>query len=185
MEILKLNENNVCETIENIIKNQEEKIVYGIPSNFGVFSGNNSLNFNFCKRNNINIMKFPNEGGVIVVGKDDFDIGFFSKNLDYKFNEKLAIDILEFLKSKGLNAELYGNDFVIDKMFKCGSFSSRKYGNLLYSAFHISINVNLPLIESVCIKPMTKIPKGLKDFGIKTEEIKNIFMNFLNKENLI
>lgn len=64
--------------------------------------------------------------------------------------------------------------------YKCGSYSSRRYGDILYSAFHVSINCNLELIKNICNKPMVKIPKGLNDFAITQEDV----IGFLNSLNI-
>lgn len=180
MKIIELDENNVVREITSFIVNQKEGIVYGIPKYTSVFCGrNNNLNVEYCKQYNIKLLQFPNEGGVIVVNKGDFDIGHFSYDIKNTFNKDFANYIIKYLKSFGLDAEFIGNDLILEKTYKCGSYSSRQYGNLMYSAFHISIGMNIELIKNICIKPMIKIPKGLKDYGINTNQIYELFKSFL------
>lgn len=185
MNIVKLNETNLVEKIEEYLSNEIEIAFWGVPTKSSVFVGTNTnLNKNFCLKNNIELLEFPNEGGVIVVSEGDFDIGFISKDINNNFNYNFATKIKEYLNKKGLDAKFDGNDLILNEKYKCGSFSSRRLGNMLYSAFHISINVDLQMIKNICTKPMVKIPKGLSSYGISTEEIKILFLNFMEDINV-
>ena len=181
MKILELNSENVISEINNIISRQEECMVWGIPDNHYAFTGyqNNIINYNNIDKYNVRILNFPNEGGAIITSKGDLDLGHFSKDINNTFNIDVANKLETYLKNKNINAQFIGNDLIVDNKYKCGSFSSRRFKDLLYSAFHISINVNLQIIRDICIKPMSdnKIPKGLSDYGITTEEIKNLIIN--------
>lgn len=186
MEIIELTAENVVSGINGIIKNQQECVVYGVPDKNYVFVGRNDeeqYNKEYCEQNDVELLKFPNQGGIIVSSNGDFDIGHFSKDHFNGFNFKFADMLINFLKDKGINATLVGNDILIDDKYKCGSFSSRIYGEILYSAFHISINVDLQMIKDICVKPMSmfKVPKGLSDYGITTAEIKVLFENFVEE----
>ena len=184
MKIYQLYARNVEQTILKILNSQEECLVYGIPDKKYVFIGfqNNEINLENLKKYNIEILKFPNEGGVIVVDIGDLDFGYFSKDLNNKFNENLALKICEYLKNNNINVEIVKNDLIIDKKYKCGSFSSRIFNNVKYSAFHISINVNLDIIKAICVKPMIKIPKGLSEYGITGLELKDYLMEYLKND---
>lgn len=182
MEIIKLDESNIVKEITSFVVNQKEGIVYGIPKCTSVFCGiNNELNADYCKKNNIQLLQFPNEGGVIVVSEGDFDIGHFSYNVKNTFNKDFANCIIKYLTQLGLNAQFKGNDLILDDLYKCGSYSSRQYGKILYSAFHISININLEAIKNICKKEMIKIPKGLSEYNISTNNIQELFLEFLKQ----
>lgn len=172
MDIIQLTAQNVVEEIHSILNKQKECFVWGIPDKNYVFSGRNE-NFNkkYCIENNIGILSFPNEGGVLVINKGDVELGHFSKDVHNKFNENFATKLTQYLQEKNINASMEGNDILIDNMYKCVGYSSRRFGEILYSAFHISINVNLELIKNICTKPMIKIPKGLSYYGVTTEEV--------------
>ena len=43
---------------------------------------------------------------------------------------------------------------------------------------HISFSVDLEQIESVCTKPMEKIPAGLNEFGVTREEVEEWLHEF-------
>ena len=183
MEVIKLDETNIVNGITSYITQQKEGIVYGIPREISVFVGRNSEELydkQFCLDNNVNLLQFPNEGGIIVVNNGDFDIGHFSYNFYNKFNENFAQYVVDYLVNKGIKASIVNNDILIDNIYKCCGFSSRLYGKVLYSAFHVSINVDIDLIKNICKKKMVKIPKGLSDYDITTQEILNLFRNFIN-----
>ena len=46
----------------------------------------------------------------------------------------------------------------------------------------IGINTNLDHIKAICRKPMKKVPKGLSEYGITTEEVEQWFLDFCEKE---
>lgn len=185
MEIIELNSNNVVEGITGIIQQQKECVVYGIPDKNYVFCGfNTNFNKQYCNENNIGLLEFPNEGGLIIVNKGDFDIGHFSYKTENKFNYEFSDYLLKFLKNKNINANLEGNDLIIDGLYKCASFSSRRFNKILYSAYHISIGMNLDLIKNICTKEMIKTPKGLEDYGITTNEIEELFLDYINSHNI-
>jgi lipoate-protein ligase A len=83
-------------------------------------------------------------------------------------------------KQRGLNAFFDGNDILIDG-YKISGLSATPYGALQYSTIHIGINTNLEDIKTICTKPMIKIPKGLSEYNITTEEIEQIFLEFCNQ----
>lgn len=185
MEIRELNSSNIVSEINNIIARQEECLIWGIPDKNYVFTGyqNNKINNDSLKKYNAVVLNFQNEGGVIVTSAGDFDLGYFSKDIDNKFNEQLSKSLAEYLTEHGVNTQIIDNDLIVDGMYKCGSFSSRRFGDLIYSAFHVSINVDLQMIRDICVKEMSlsKIPKGLSEYGITTEKIKSFVEDFIKK----
>jgi lipoate-protein ligase A len=84
---------------------------------------------------------------------------------------------VSWLKSKGLNASFVSNDIVVDGYKVCGMCITR-YGSIDYTAGFIGINTKLEDIKAICRKPMTKVPKGLSEYGIATEEIEQMFIDF-------
>lgn len=57
-----------------------------------------------------------------------------------------------------------------------------RYGRIDYTAGFIGINTNLEHIKAICRKPMQKVPKGLSEYGITTEEVEEMFLNFCEVE---
>ena len=86
MDIIKVNKDNVSDTILNTIKNQEEKILYMVGEEDCVFTSlRDNFNYQYCKDNNIHIYHLKNMGGVIVSSKGDIQLAHFSKNLKNQF----------------------------------------------------------------------------------------------------
>lgn len=180
MEIIELTAQNIMEGFSEVISKKKECFVYGIPDNNYVFTGTtNTCDCEYCEKNNIKLLPIPNEGGVIVLSEGDVEIGIFKYN-GWKVCERFMKLLCEKLKEKIPNIEVVGNDLVIDGKYKCVGSSSRNLGDVknpyIYTALHISLNVDLELIKHICKKPMNKIPKGISEYGYTTEEIKNIIL---------
>lgn len=180
MEIVQLTAQNIMQGFAEIISNKKECFVYGIPDNNYVFTGTtNMCNCEYCEEHGIRLLPIPNEGGVIVLSKGDVEIGIFKYNgwdVCKRFMELLC----EKLKERIPTIKVHGNDLIIDDIYKCVGSSSRNLGDAknpyLYTAAHISLNVDLELIRHICKKPMNKIPKGLSEYGYTTEELERIIL---------
>lgn len=188
MEIIELTAQNIIEGFNDVIINRKQCFVYGIPDNNYVFKGTTQMcDCEYCEENNIKILPIPNEGGVIVLSKGDVEIGIF-KNNGWNVCENYMKALCERLKEKVPNIEVVGNDLIIEGKYKCAGSSSRNLGNTknpyIYTAVHISLNVNLELINHICKKEMIKIPKGLSEYGITTEEIEELIINIANRLEL-
>jgi hypothetical protein len=179
-----LYEHNIDNALTSAIKAQKEGLYYFIPTRTVAFAGyNNSIETAFCKENGIQIIDVKNEGGVIVSGANSLAIGYLSKKIGNTANQDFAMVLIEWLSKKGLNVSTQGNDILIDGKYKVASYSSRRFGDIIFSAFHISFNVNLQLIERLCKKPMNKIPKGLDEFNISYRDIYSLFLANIDKFN--
>ena len=121
-------------------------------------------------------METMHTGGVVVVADGDVSVIHFGN-----IGDRCMLDFAEYLveqyKAKGLNATFDGNDVLIDG-YKISGLSATPYGNIQYSTIHIGVNTNLDDIKAICTKPMVKIPKGLSDYGITTDEIEQMFLDF-------
>lgn len=185
MRIIELHEDNIMKEISNNIRFQRELLNYFIPQKTCAFVGWNMsvADENALKEYNVTKLELNNEGGVIVSEPGSLSIGYFSKNINNRFNIEFAKILIEYLIKRGLNITLEDNDILIDGMYKCASFSSRRFNKIIFSAFHISYDVNLELINKICTKPMKKIPRGLKEYGITAEDIQSFFLE--NYENIL
>lgn len=182
MKIKRLFAQNCVKEIEEIIKAQEEICVYGIPDKCYVIRGDSNLiSLKECYSNSIGILRIPNKGGVIVVSEGDLEIGHFSKDLYNTFASDFMEYLLAFLNEKFGNFLLVGNDILYKEKYKCASYTTTRINNILYSAVHISINLNAELIDKICIKEKKKIPFGLSILGISTEDILELFKDFFQE----
>lgn len=176
MEIREITNANYFETITDIIQNRKETFVYGVADDYVVLKGNNVINDEYCKEHNLSVYNSKNMGGAIIIGAGDVEFDIFRYD-GWEDGEYYSSKILLFLKTKINNISIENNDFLIDGKYKVGSFSSVNLGDgFIYTGFHFSLNVNLEYIKNICTKPMNKIPKGLSEFGITTDEIKEFII---------
>lgn len=165
---------NYIERIKQGIINKEEVFLYGCTQYPVVLKGQGEINEEYCRNNNIEVYPSFNAGGTIIMDKGDVDIVVLKKD-GWDVGKYLGDNILQYLKNKGINASSDANDILIDGKYKVASYSSINLGDTInpyiYTAGHISINPNLKMIKCICKKEMVKIPKGLGNYSITTEEM--------------
>lgn len=128
---------------------------------------------------NIEVLNTQHIGGCIINFKDDLCIYNFQEGFN-NFGKNFIDSFCEYLVHKGFIANINNNDLLINDIYKVASYMTRNIDGILYTAIHISISVDLDLIKQICTKPMNKIPKGLIEFGITTEEVKNFIKKYLD-----
>ena len=135
-----------------------------------------------CNELGYEIVESYNNGGAILANKGDV---IFS-HLDVPNNKwlsKFATYFTEWLKAKGLNAEYLDNDILVDGYKVCGLCITR-YGRIDFSSAILGVNTNLEHIKAICRKPMRKVPKGLSEYGITTEEVEQMFLDFCAQDEM-
>ena len=173
----------IQEAFNNAIKNKLDNYLgYCVIDKPIIFNGKKGqLNEQYVLNNNFPIVNSLNFGGTIVANKGDIDVAIFKKegwSIHYIFKAKFD----KFLKSKGINSSIMGNDLVIDGKYKVLGAASTNIGNrIIFTVIHISFNPNLEEINNICIKKTSKIPKGLNEYGISQEEILNFIKEFEEK----
>ena len=133
------------------------------------------------KNNNadIEVLHTQHMGGCIINFTGDVCVYNFQDDFN-DFGQTFMCKLKNYLMGKGLNCKIAENDLLVDG-YKCGSYMSRNIDGVIYTAIHISINMDVDLIKSICTKPMVKIPKGLSEFGITTDEIKEFIIKTLGE----
>lgn len=133
-----------------------------------------------CAERGYSVYESFNNGGTILASVGDI---MFS-HVDEPENGwifRFAVHFVDWLKGKGLNAEYVKNDVLVDGYKVCGLCITR-YGRIDFSSGIISMNVNLDHIKAICKKPMEKVPKGLSEYGITTEEVEKMFVAFCKQK---
>lgn len=115
-------------------------------------------------------------GGTILGNKGDIAFAHFGK-IENGWMMRFVDYFLNWLKDKGLHAACEHNDILVDGYKVCGLCVTR-YGRIDYTAGFIGIHTNLDHIKAICRKPMQKVPKGLMEYGITTEEVEQMFLDF-------
>lgn len=131
---------------------------------------------NVCAEMGYEIYEAYYNGGTIVGNAGDMALAHFSHH-DNGWDERFVAYFAEWLKNKGLNVTCDRNDVLVDGYKVCGLCVTR-YGRIDYTAGFIGINTNLDDIKAICRKPMQKVPKGLSEYGITSEEVEEMFLDF-------
>lgn len=182
MDIVKVESQDAVDTINHFIENQEHGIAYCVHDKKSVFvSKSSEIDRDACVKLGYKVLETQHNGGAVVVNEGDMSVIIFGEtNNDYMQN--LASYLIGRYKAKGLNSNFDGNDVLIDG-YKTSGLSATDYGNIQYSTIHIGINTNLDHIKAICRKPMKKVPKGLSEYGVTSEEIEQMFLDFCHKTN--
>jgi hypothetical protein len=133
-----------------------------------------------CEEMGYEIVESYNNAGTIVSNAGDVLIGHFYEPNNGWYDRFIAY-FLDWLKAKGLNAVYESNDILVDGYKVCGMCITR-YGRIDYTGGIISVNVNLDHIKAICKKPMKKVPKGLSEYGITSEEVEQMFLDFCKQD---
>ena len=133
-----------------------------------------------CEALGYEIVESYNNAGTIVSNAGDVLIGHFAQP-DNGWYDRFIAYFIDWLRIRGLNAEYTSNDILVDGYKVCGMCVTR-YGRIDYTGGIISINVNLDHIKVICTKPMKKVPKGLSEYGITTEDVEQMFLGFCEKD---
>lgn len=166
------------------IRHQREGLVILRPTEIcALITTSDSTNKEFVEANGIKTVRMGNSGGCIVTFPDNLEMGYFSKDVDGTFLERLTNRVVDYLRGKGLNATLDNNDVLIDETYKVFSTSKANYdGALLFGAIHVSINCDAELVDKICSKPMKKIPKGLSEYSITSDEMLDLILEVYEGE---
>ena len=170
----------------NALKNEEEQnwVVYTDLPIIGYGAVEGLVDLKYCEDNGIlGIPLYANCGACVTFNGD---ITFVSLSKEpHKYQDDLVKAVYNFLKKKKIKCTLNKNDIMAElngKEYKVASYAVGKvpYNSLCVLGLHISYNMDTKLIEAICTKPQIKEPKGLKDFGIKAEELYKVITDFLD-----
>ena len=181
MEVLKVTQKEGLKEATSYIQGGLHRIAYVVvDSPVVIVHRAYQVDEEVCKTLGYDIAESYNNAGTIVSNVGDVLIAHFAEPENGWYNRFIAY-FLDWLKGKGLNAEYVSNDIVVDGYKVCGMCITR-YGRIDYTGGIISMNVNLDHIKQICRKPMNKVPKGLSEYGITTEEIEQMFLAFCEEE---
>ena len=147
----------------------------------------NDADLEYCEAHGIPCYNLRQPGGTVVSAAGNISIGFLYNNHDRGglVLSPILSDLMRYLSKRDLSATVNKNDLLVDG-YKVAAGSARNFGekhDWTYEVFYISINQDLETIKNVCKKPMVKVPKGLSEYGITTEEMVEWCSNWL-KEHL-
>ena len=174
---IKLSEQQFLQVCEDFIDKELLDIEYYMvleqpfvhkPSNY------NDCNTIYIEQNNILMQELPRQGGTIVGSPGDVEcIYFITKQQNTGMPEEIQ-NLVTLLLSKGLRPQIDNNDILINN-YKVASWSTKKLKENILIAVVASVNLDMELIQNICLKTMDKVPKALSDFGITSEEVQRVF----------
>ena len=183
MKIVKVTQKEWIGEATKYIQNGLHKIAYVVvDSPVVIVHRKTQVDETVCNALGYEIVESYNNAGTIVSNAGDVLIGHFYHPNNGWYDRFIA-HFIEWLKSKGLNAEFVSNDILVNGHKVCGMCVTR-YGGIDYTGGIISINVNLDHIKQICRKPMKKVPKGLLEYGITTDEVVQMFLDFCESDNI-
>ena len=181
MEINKVTQTDWLNEATKYIKGGLHKIAYVVVERpVAIVHRKTQVDEEVCNTLGYEIVESYNNAGTIVSNAGDILIGHFYHPENGWYDRFIAY-FLDWLKAKGLNAVYASNDILVDGYKVCGMCITR-YGRIDYTGGIISMNVNLDHIKAICKKPMVKVPKGLREYGITTEEVEDMFLAFCAKD---
>ena len=182
MEVLKIKQADCGNDAKSHIASGEHDIGYIIIENpIAIVHRTTQVDEEVCNELGYGIYESFNNGGTILANPDDIMFSHVSE-IGNGWIHRFADCFVEWLKDKGLNAVYEDNDILIDDYKVCGLCITR-YGRIDFSSGFIGINTNLDHIKQICRKPMKKVPKGLSEYGITTEEVEQMFLDFCEQDN--
>lgn len=156
------------------IKKQQNTITYGSIAGRQVwYPTEDSYNKEYCIENNIITACMPYAGGVICTTPSDLEAFICAKNPPSLLSKVILDKLVKWIQSDTTAiVSLNNNDILIDgkKVFGIASFQKN---DMVVYVFHVSFNIDLDMINKVCLKPMLKTPTALSEY-----------INY-NKDNLI
>lgn len=183
MEIVKVRQKEWIGEVTRHIQNGLHKTAYVIvDSPVVIVHRKTQVDEKICNNLGYKVIESYNNAGTIVSNAGDVLIGHLYHPNNGWYGRFIAY-FIDWLKSKGLNAEYTSNDILVDGHKVCGMCVTR-YGSIDYTGGIISMNVNLNHIKQICRKPMVKVPKGLSEYGITTNEVEKMFLNFCKNNSL-
>ena len=181
MEALKVTQTEWISEATKIIQGGLHRTAYLVVDTpiVGVYR-KSQVDEEICDTLGYEIVETYNNASTVVHKKGDILFGHFAQPENGWYNRFIDY-FVNWLKSKGLNAEFTDNDILVDGYKVCGMAITR-YGRIDYTAGFIDIDTNLDHIKAICKKPMVKVPKGLGEYGITTEEVEQMFLEFCEQD---
>lgn len=175
MKIVPVTFDTVSTEVFKALQSDEEVCIYCVADEYAAVVGTNQgSSFEEISKANIRLIQIKHEGGTIILSPGDVDIGIFTKDFSgHDYRDKIIEKIISLVDIDPSRISHVNNDILIDGKKVIG-YGSRRYGEVLYTAIHVSIDANLDLIKKICTKPMKKEPGSLSNYNITSEDIKKI-----------
>lgn len=177
-----ITQNEVLKELKEGLETKSKCVIVSYTDNQVNYGFDAQPNFEYCEKHNIPCVNIGRMGGTFVVNKDDIGFGYITQGIKNEIGIALCDELTNYLKNKGFNVTQESNDILVDgyKVFGWASYYYKNF-DAIYITAHITLSVNLELIQNICTKPMNKVPKGLNDFGVTRDEVIQFLEDFGEK----
>ena len=181
MEARKIVQSDFKHEVERYIKAGWHGIVYGIADTPYV-QVHRKMQVDESKSTELGyeIIELYHNGGTLVLNPGDVLMGHFGEP-ENDWYSRFTSYFVDWLKDKKLDAVREGNDVLVDG-YKVSAYCVTRYGRIDYTGVFVGVNTNLDHIKAICKKPMKKVPKGLSEYGITSEEVEHMFVTFCEQD---
>lgn len=134
-----------------------------------VGSKENTLNQDYCQRNNVPIYEYNSYGGAIVATKGDYSLALIVPS-EVDLNSSFILNGIKNILNKYFsNVSINGNDIFINNLKVAGStaFGNEKF---FFMIFHFSMSDKGNLVSEICGAPKTGKQVGYIDENILSLE---------------
>ena len=163
--------------VARAIRYKQTKLVVYEPQKAEVFTGiqGDYIDRDYCKKNKIEVVPFPTQGGAAVMNKGDLMFIFIHPNKKgaFQFLEYVKPMIATYLEGHLPDAEITmpGNDIEVNGKKLSGSSISHKMGSVTEGIFISGVNSKKTL-DAIGHKKGKREVTSLKELGIDGQEFK-------------
>lgn len=139
------------------------------------------VNMDYCKKEGIHCRYEKRPGGSLVLFPGNIIFLDINPVESPRRFMRFTQDFIRYLKDNGIDAELDGNDIMVDGKKVVGAISTalpEPYDGWVYFGASISINSDAELIDKICTKPMEKVPGALSDYGLTTTDVMQFILDW-------
>lgn len=177
-EVYRIDENYLATQMENAIINGQYGIYIMTTENTYAFHGNDTIDYDLCKELSVETVELGYNGGTIIGDKEDLGI-LLVMPIEFNMTPTLINNkILSIIQEYIDNAELVGNDILINNKKVMGSMS-RIVGNSFVWAAQISFANHNELIAKICNKPAIKEPSYIDNIKLSKNELERRILEWL------
>lgn len=173
--------------LEEYLTEEDVTLVCVYPTTHVNYGIDGDCDIEWCVQNGVPVHDLRRSGGCIVQAGGSIGLFDVRKTQSKWLDEEFLEDFRDYLIGRGLDATIDRNDIMVDghKVASGSGMNLPPDFNRQFTCWQIAVYVDMYVIENACLKPMVKHPKGLNDYGITTEEVKQWCIDwFCRKEKI-
>lgn len=179
-EVHYIDANFLSNDMENAIADKQYGIYILAPENLYAFHGSDEIDYDLCKTLGVNVIEMHYNGGTIIGSREDLGILLvIPNNIDLSGN-RIINKFLDIIKTRIPNAEIDGNDILVNGEKVTGSMQRRVDGVFVWAA-QISFGEYDDIITKVCNKKPLKKPSRIDKTLLGRDTLEKEVLRWLRK----